>query len=68
MQEQKLPAQYDYTLIYNGFTDQALWVEFDKLEKKDRTVETMVNKAISRDLPDKMQRYIQAQVTQPIMK
>ena len=38
------------TLIYNGFSDQALRDEYDKLGRKDRTVENMVSMAVSREL------------------
>ena len=38
------------TLIYNGISDQALRDEYDKLSKKDRTVENMVSMAVSREL------------------
>ena len=38
------------TLIYNGINDQALRDEYDKLGRKDRTVENMVSMAISREL------------------
>ena len=38
------------TLIYNGITDQALRDEYDKLGRKDITVENMVSMAISREL------------------
>ena len=38
------------TLIYNGITDQALGDEYDKLGRKDRTVENMANMAVCREL------------------
>ena len=38
------------TLIYNGISDQALRDEYDKLGRKDRTVENMVSMAVSRKL------------------
>ena len=38
------------TLIYNGISDQALRDEYDKLSRKDRTVENMVSMAVSREL------------------
>ena len=38
------------TLIYNGISDQALRDEYDKLSRKDRTVENMVHMAVSREL------------------
>ena len=38
------------TLIYNGISDQALRDEYDKLNRKDRTVENMVSMAVSREL------------------
>ena len=38
------------TLIYNGISDQALRDEYDKLKRKDRTVENMVSMAVSREL------------------
>ena len=38
------------TLIYNGISDQALRDEYDKLGRKDRTVENMVSMAVSREL------------------
>ena len=38
------------TLIYNGLSDQALGDEYDKLSRKDRTVENMVSMAVSREL------------------
>ena len=39
------------TLIYNGISDQALKDEYDKLGRKDRTVENMVSMVVSRELP-----------------
>ena len=41
------------TLIYNGITDQALRDEYDKLGRKDRTVENVVNMAVSRELSNR---------------
>ena len=38
------------TLIYNGISDQALRDEYDKLSRKDRTVENMVSMVVSREL------------------
>ena len=38
------------TLIYNGFTDQVLGEDCNKMGRKDRTEENMVNVAISREL------------------
>ena len=38
------------TLIYNGISDQALRHEYDKLNRKDRTVENMVSMVASREL------------------
>ena len=38
------------TLIYNGISDQALRDEYDKLNRKDRTVQNMVSMAVSREL------------------
>ena len=38
------------TLIYNGVSDQALRDEYDKLSRKDRTVENMLSMAVSREL------------------
>ena len=37
-------------LIYNGISDQALKDEYDKLGRKDRTVENMVSMVVSREL------------------
>ena len=37
------------TLIYNDITDQALRDEYEKLGRKDRTVENMVSMAVSRE-------------------
>ena len=37
-------------LIYNGISDQALRDEYDKLHRKDRTVDNMVSMAVSREL------------------
>ena len=42
------------TLIYNGFMDQTLRNEYDKLGRKDRTVENMVSMAVSRKLSKEM--------------
>ena len=38
------------TLIYNGISDQALKAEYDKLARKDRTVENRVSMAVRREL------------------
>ena len=38
------------TLIYNGISDQALRDKYDKLGRKDRTVENMVSMVVSRKL------------------
>ena len=38
------------TLIYNGISDQALRDEYDKLSRKDTTVENMVSMMVSREL------------------
>ena len=38
------------TLIYNGITDKALRDEYDRLGRKDRTVEIMLSMAVSREL------------------
>ena len=38
------------TLVYNGITGQAPRDEYDKLGRKDRTVENMVGMAVSREL------------------
>ena len=37
------------TLIYNGISDKTLRDEYDKLNRKDRTVENMVSMAVSRE-------------------
>ena len=36
------------TLIYNGISDQDLRDEYDKLGRKDKTVENLVSMAVSR--------------------
>ena len=38
------------TLIYNGISDQALTDEYDKLSRKDRTMENMVSMEVGREL------------------
>ena len=38
------------TLIYNGINDQSLRDEYDKLGRKNRTVENMVSMTVSREL------------------
>ena len=38
------------TLIYNSITDQAYRDEYDNVGRKDRTVENIVNKVVSRVL------------------
>ena len=38
------------TLIYNGVSDQALRDEYDKLSRKDRTVENIISMAVSGEL------------------
>ena len=55
------------TLIYNGIIDQVLKDEYDKLERKDRTIQNMVNMAVRRHLK-KMLRHTQAQEVLPFLE